>query len=102
MLKELHTVLPAANLQRARTFYHDKLSLDPDQVVDGSLMYHLSPEMGFEIYETSNAGTAQNTQMGWMSDDLESEMSTLRASRLVSAPPDGSRQKRVISRTSRP
>lgn len=78
MLKELHTVLPAANLQRARTFYHDKLSLDPDQVVDGSLMYHLSPEMGFEIYETSNAGTAQNTQMGWMSDDLESEMSTLR------------------------
>ncbi|MCU1524964.1 MAG: Glyoxalase/bleomycin resistance protein/dioxygenase [Microbacteriaceae bacterium] len=78
MLKELHTVLPAADLQRARTYYHDKLSLDPDQEEDGSLMYHLTSESAFEIYETSNAGTAQNTQMGWMTDDLENEMNTLR------------------------
>ena len=78
MLKELHTVLPAADLKRAKAFYHDKLSLDPDQMDDGSMMYHLSPEAGFEIYETTNAGTAQNTQMGWMSDDLDAEMATLR------------------------
>ncbi|MCU1597160.1 MAG: Glyoxalase/Bleomycin resistance protein/Dioxygenase superfamily [Glaciihabitans sp.] len=80
MLKELHTVLPAADLQRARTFYHDKLDLDPDPGPgDGvSLMYHLTSDSGFEIYETSNAGTAQNTQMGWMTDDLDAEMSSLR------------------------
>ncbi len=80
MLKELHTVLPAADLQRARTFYHDKLNLDPDPTASdsGSLMYHLTSDSGFEIYETSNAGTAQNTQMGWMTDDLDAEMSSLR------------------------
>jgi catechol 2,3-dioxygenase-like lactoylglutathione lyase family enzyme len=78
MLKELHTVLPAADLQRARTYYHDKLSLDPDQEGDGLLMYHLTSDSAFEIYETSNAGTAQNTQMGWMTDDLENEMNRLR------------------------
>jgi catechol 2,3-dioxygenase-like lactoylglutathione lyase family enzyme len=80
MLKELHTVLPAADLQRARTFYHDKLDLDPDPNPSdgGSLMYHLTSDSGFEIYETSNAGTAQNTQMGWMTDDLDAEMSSLR------------------------
>jgi catechol 2,3-dioxygenase-like lactoylglutathione lyase family enzyme len=80
MLKELHTVLPAADLQRARTFYHDKLNLDPDPTASdgGSLMYHLTSDSGFEIYETSNAGTAQNTQMGWMSDDLDAEMNSLR------------------------
>ena len=78
MLKELHTVLPAADLKRARAFYHDKLELDPDQTDEGSLWYHVTPQSSFEIYETSNAGTAQNTQMGWMSDDLVAEMKTLR------------------------
>lgn len=78
MLKELHTVLPAADLQRARTFYHDKLELDPDEMHDGMLMYHASTGSAFEIYETSNAGTAKNTQMVWMTDDLDAEMARLR------------------------
>ena len=78
MLKELHTVLPAADLQRARTFYHDKLELDPDEMHDGMLMYHASKGSAFEIYETSNAGTAKNTQMVWMTDDLDAEMARLR------------------------
>ena len=78
MLKELHTVLPAADLQRARTFYHDKLELDPDEMHDGMLMYHAPEGSAFEIYETSNAGTAKNTQMVWMTDDLDAEMARLR------------------------
>jgi catechol 2,3-dioxygenase-like lactoylglutathione lyase family enzyme len=78
MLQELHTVLPAANLERARTFYHDKLGLDPDEVYEGDLIYHLQSGGAFELYETSNAGTAQNTQMGWVADDLAQEMKELR------------------------
>ena len=78
MLKELHTVLPAADLQRARTFYHDKLELDPDEMHDGMLSYHASQGSAFEIYETSNAGTSKNTQMLWMTDDLDAEMARLR------------------------
>jgi catechol 2,3-dioxygenase-like lactoylglutathione lyase family enzyme len=79
MMKGLHAVLPAADLQRAQAFYHDKLELDPEAAAeDGSLMYRISPETGFELYETPNAGTAQNTQMGWLTDDLEAEVARLR------------------------
>ncbi|TFD33059.1 VOC family protein [Cryobacterium cryoconiti] len=78
MLKELHTVLPAADLKRAQSFYHDALGLDPDEIHEGTLVYHVGSGSVFEIYETSNAGTAQNTQMGWITDDLDAEMSGLR------------------------
>ncbi|TFC30976.1 VOC family protein [Cryobacterium sp. TMT2-18-3] len=78
MLKELHTVLPAADLKRAQSFYHDALGLDPDETHEGVLVYHVGSGSVFEIYETSNAGTAQNTQMGWITDDLDAEMNTLR------------------------
>ncbi|TFC34417.1 VOC family protein [Cryobacterium sp. TMT2-42-4] len=78
MLKELHTVLPAAVLKRAQSFYHDALGLDPDETHEGVLVYRVGSGSVFEIYETSNAGTAQNIQMGWITDDLDAEMNTLR------------------------
>ena len=37
MLTQQLTVLPAADLQRVRTFYHDKFGLDPIEEVDGNL-----------------------------------------------------------------
>lgn len=77
MLMEIHAVLPAADLTRARSFYHDMLDLDPDEVHEGVLVYH-SPGGVFEIYETPNAGSAKNTQMGWVTNDLEAEMARLR------------------------
>jgi hypothetical protein len=76
--KEVLTVLPAADLDRARMFYHDKLELDPDEQYGENLIYHVGNGSGFELYETPNAGTAQNTQMCWMTDDLDSEMALLR------------------------
>jgi catechol 2,3-dioxygenase-like lactoylglutathione lyase family enzyme len=78
MLKEQHTVLPASDLQRARGYYHDKLELDPNEEHEGLLMYRQGQNSGFDLYETENAGTAQNTQMGWMTDDLRSEMQRMR------------------------
>lgn len=83
MMKELHTVLPAADLMRARTFYHDKLGMDPDEEREGTMVYHPFPGGTFEIYETANAGTAQNTQMGWVTDDLDGEMSVMRSHGVV-------------------
>ncbi|HEY8911843.1 VOC family protein [Lacisediminihabitans sp.] len=82
MLKELHTVLPAADLQRAKTFYHDKLGMDPQDEVDGNLFYRAGAG-SFDLYETSNAGTAKNTQMIWMTDDLDAEMASMRTHGIV-------------------
>ena len=83
MMKEVHTVLPAADVERARRFYRDKLGLEPDEEHGGvTLVYH-APGGTFEIYETPNAGTAQNTQMGWVTDDLDGEMSVMRSNGIV-------------------
>jgi catechol 2,3-dioxygenase-like lactoylglutathione lyase family enzyme len=80
MLKamEVVAVLPASDLQRARTFYHDMLDLDPAEQYGDNLVYRGGNGSSFELYETPNAGTAQNTQMCWMTDDLDAEMARLR------------------------
>lgn len=78
MLQDLYTVLPAQDLERARGFYHDKLGMEPDGTLDGMLMYRVGPAGRFALYETSNAGTAQNTQMCLISDDLAADMARLR------------------------
>lgn len=83
MLKEVHAVLPAADIQRARSFYRDTFGLAPDEEHPGSLMYHPAQGSAFEIYETDDAGTVGTTQMGWLTDDLDSEMEQLRARGVV-------------------
>ncbi len=78
MLKEARTVLPASDLARARTFYHDKLGFDPVEDHGDALVYRPVDGAVFEIYETPNAGSAKNTQMCWVTDDLDEEMQRLR------------------------
>jgi catechol 2,3-dioxygenase-like lactoylglutathione lyase family enzyme len=82
MLTETHTILPAADLDRFRGYYHDTLGLDPSEEHDGMLTYGTGPT-AFEVYETENVGTAKNTQMVWMTDDLDAEMSRMRSAGVV-------------------
>lgn len=77
MLTHVHAVLPASDLSRARSFYHDKLGLDPAEEHEGMLMYR-SGDSSFDVYETPNAGTAQNTQMCWVTEDLAADMRAMR------------------------
>ncbi len=76
--KDVIAVLPAKDLQRARMFYSEKLELDPDEMFGENLVYHVGHSK-FELYETPNAGSAKNTQMSWMVDNLEDEMARMRA-----------------------
>jgi catechol 2,3-dioxygenase-like lactoylglutathione lyase family enzyme len=82
MLTEAHTILPAADLGRFRGYYHDMLGLDPSEERDGMLVYGAGSS-AFEVYETENVGTAKNTQMVWMTDDLDAEMARLRDAGVV-------------------
>lgn len=74
----IYTVLPAADLDRARAFYRDKLGLEPTLEKPGMLAYSGPSGYIFQLYETSNAGTAQNTQMGWSTSELDADMAELR------------------------
>lgn len=73
-------VLPAADLNRARQFYRDKLGMEPTLEQDGMIMYGSATAPDFLIYETPNAGTAQNTQICWLVGDIRSAMTELRSS----------------------
>jgi catechol 2,3-dioxygenase-like lactoylglutathione lyase family enzyme len=78
-----YTVLPVSDMARARAFYHDKLGFDPTAEKPGMLVYSGPSGSTFELYETTAAGTAQNTQMGWLTSDLKAEMKEMRSHGVV-------------------
>jgi predicted enzyme related to lactoylglutathione lyase len=69
--------IPAADLQRARTFYADTLGLSPVQELGPNLVYETAGGTRFNIYETSYAGQAGHTIAQWHVDDIESEVRDL-------------------------
>lgn len=73
-----YPTLPAADLGRAKAWYHDKLGLDPAEESEFGTTYRLAGGTGFQLYESRFAGTAQNTAMGFMSDDVMGDMKMLR------------------------
>jgi catechol 2,3-dioxygenase-like lactoylglutathione lyase family enzyme len=87
MLQKLPTmaVLPAKDLERARAFYRDTLGLEPAEEETGGLRYNTGGGTSFLLYETDNAGSAKNTQMGWVTEDLDAEVADLRGRGVVFA-----------------
>lgn len=73
-----YTVLPAADLNRARAFYKETFDLEPSIEKPGMLMYTGPGGNSFELYETENGGTAKHTQMGFSTEDLDGTMTELR------------------------
>lgn len=85
MLKDLSVmaVLPAKDLSRATDFYRDKLGLEPAETIEDSVLYRCANGTGFLVYQTDNAGTAKNTQIGWETDNLDRDMEELRGRGVV-------------------
>ncbi len=82
--KQVGAVLPAADITRARNFYRDKLGLEPDNAdAEDNLQYKCGGGSAFLLYQTPNAGSAKNTQIGWMVDDLAGAVAELRANGVV-------------------
>ena len=86
MLKDLDVfaVLPAKDMNRARNFYRDVLGLEPSETMDeDNLLYRGGNGSAFLLYTTDNAGTAKNTQMGWLSENIEVEVKDLQGRGVV-------------------
>lgn len=84
MLKDIDVaaVLPAKDVGRAKDFYRDKLGLEPMEPADDNVMYQCGGAR-FLVYQTDNAGSAKNTQMGWVTDDVERDVQELRSRGVV-------------------
>jgi catechol 2,3-dioxygenase-like lactoylglutathione lyase family enzyme len=80
---EVAAVLPAKDVGRAKEFYRDKLGLEPMEPGDDNLMFQCGNGTRFLLYQTDNAGTAKNTQMGWVTDDVERDVQELRGRGVV-------------------
>ncbi len=74
----VHATVAASDLERAKTWYRDKLDVTPKKELMGSLWYEFAPGTWLLVYQTGAAGTAQNTQAGWTVKGLEGVMEGLR------------------------
>ena len=85
MLSQLEAaaVLPAKDLKRARSFYKDKLGLEPAKEREGELRYRTPAGAAVLMYETENAGTAKNTALLWVTPDVQAEVAKLRQAGVV-------------------
>jgi len=85
MLSQLEAaaVLPAKDLRRAKSFYKDKLGMEPAEEREGELRYRTPAGAAVLMYETENAGTAKNTALLWVTPDVQAEVAKLREAGVV-------------------
>lgn len=73
---EPHTTIAASDLERAKTWYAEKLGLKPSREDMFGAWYEAGGGK-FLIFPTQYAGTAKNTVMEWTVDDVENEVAEL-------------------------
>jgi catechol 2,3-dioxygenase-like lactoylglutathione lyase family enzyme len=69
--------LPAQNLDRARTFYSENLSLEPAEERPGGLLYRFA-DGEFALYRSAGTAPGTFTQIGFEVDDHESAVAELK------------------------
>jgi predicted enzyme related to lactoylglutathione lyase len=72
--------IPAADLDRARQYYSEKLGLMPVNEYGGeALRYRTASGTFFNVYKTEYAGQAGHTIAQWHVDDVDQEVRDLAA-----------------------
>jgi catechol 2,3-dioxygenase-like lactoylglutathione lyase family enzyme len=69
--------IPAQDLQRARSFYADKLGLTPAEERPGGLRYRCG-NGEFAIFQSAGGASGAHTQMAWSVDNIEATVAELR------------------------
>ena len=76
--------IPAADIERAKAFYADKLGLTPSaEPFPGYVRYETSTGTAFNIYQTEYAGTAGHTIAQIHVQDVEKEVGDMKAKGVV-------------------
>lgn len=80
---EFHATIAVKDLERAKKFYKEKLGLIPTDETPGGLVYKSNSGNWFLLFPSPEAGTAQNTVMGWETNDIDAEVSELKSNGVV-------------------
>jgi catechol 2,3-dioxygenase-like lactoylglutathione lyase family enzyme len=73
-----HPTLAVRDLAPARDWWFEKVGWEPIAEPPGTLVYEVG-DSNFTLFETPNAGTAQNTVMNWNVADVLAEVARLKA-----------------------
>ncbi len=75
----MYAYLPAKDVARARKFYEEKLGFKPKEESAGGVVYEFAGHTACFLYPTPNAGTSKASQAFWEVDDVEREVTELKA-----------------------
>jgi catechol 2,3-dioxygenase-like lactoylglutathione lyase family enzyme len=75
--------LPAADLERAKRWYQEKLGLTPAREDPDALMYQTAEGTGFALFPTAITERAGHTQMAFEVSDVRAEVADLRSRGVV-------------------
>jgi catechol 2,3-dioxygenase-like lactoylglutathione lyase family enzyme len=75
---QIATRLPVQDLERARSFYAEKLGLEPVEERPGGLLYRCAGG-SFALFISSGASSSEYTQMAFEVTDLKATVAALRA-----------------------
>jgi catechol 2,3-dioxygenase-like lactoylglutathione lyase family enzyme len=74
---QAHVRLPAQDLDRARTFYAERLGLEPVELRDGGMRYECGGT-SFVVFASSGRASGTHTQMGFYVEDIDAAVAELR------------------------
>ena len=77
--RRVAAMLPASDIERAKSWYADKLDLKPSYEDPGGVQYNAGEGTEFWVYPSEFAGTNKGTAMGFLVRDLDKEMADLRS-----------------------
>ena len=86
MLKDFRVaaILPAADLDRTKKFYMEKLGLpEPEIVAPATLQFKCGKGSSLILYQREAGTKAEHTVAGWLCDDVESTVDELREKGIV-------------------
>jgi len=79
----IYASLPAADLERAKRFYADKLGLTPESEFPGGLLYRCGKDSRFSVFLSQGEAGGTHTQAMWLVEDVKSEVAALKARGVV-------------------
>ena len=74
----IRAYIPASNIMRARKFYEEIIGLQPKEEYAGGVTYECGGASVF-LYPTPNAGTSKASQAFWQVNDVDAEVTELKA-----------------------
>jgi predicted enzyme related to lactoylglutathione lyase len=79
----IYASLPAADLERAKRFYAEKLGLTPESESPGGVLYRCGKDSRFGVFPSQGKSSGTYTQAIWLVEDVESEVAALKARGVV-------------------